>query len=1215
MKKLKILLTYCLLFCTILARSQTYVTAPMTSTPAAGSYYSNTSIVLSPGFSFTATAGQSLQLYVSECVPLGTSATYSQNYIMTAVPHIPGYNPSLGTYTTCDVMQTVQYFDGLGRPLQTVQVKGSPQGNDVVQPVAYDQFGREAVKYLPYTLTGSSTSDGSYKPNALTAGQGQAGFYASPPTGVSAIAYPSASMSLESSPLNRVLEQGAPGAAWQLSTSGISGSGHSVKIGYTTNNLITLTDTTNSYLAVIYMATVNSDHTRTLAPNGYYQDGELQVTITKDENWASGRAGTVEEYKDKDGHVVLKRTFNYLPGPPATLQILSTYYVYDDIGNLAFVLPPASNADNILPSQSTLDNLCYQYRYDERNRLVQKKIPGKGWEFIVYNTLDQPVMTQDANQRSKAPQQWTFTKYDAQGRVIVTGMYAYPGSTADNNISAPSLTSLTALQTLYNTTTAPKWESRNSTSTTGYDELSNPLGNSFTFYTINYYDTYAGIPGLPTGYTAPSGAGVMTTGLLTAKKTGVLNTPADQLWDVMYYDDLGRPIKSYTQHYLGGTANANNYDVVTTAYNFSNQPVTVTRKHFNTASTTAPLVTIANTYNYDHTGRKISTWEQITNGSNVPDPATNTLISQLDYNEIGQLLTKHLHSTNGNTFLQNIGYTYNERGWLLTSSAPLFAMSLYYNTLANKSYNGNIMYQFWGTPGSQSNSFSYGYDKLNRLLAGSSTANNTEYTSYDLMGNLSTLSRYQTGTLIDNLAYTYTGNQLQSINDATSSDLGLKHGSSSFTYDGNGNQITDPSKGTTGISIGYNLLNLPQNITGSRTITYTYDAAGNKLRRVSPNTGNTDYINGIQYDGTTTSTLSFIQTEEGKAVPNGAGYNYTYYLGDHLGNTRITFDTKTGAAVQVQKDDYYPFGMEINSVVNGTKNEYLYNRKELQEELNEYDYGARFYDPVIARWGHIDPKAELYFQFSPYVYAANTPVNAIDPNGHLVIFVNGNYFSGGGTSGYWRTEYNSTRRTASGNGTVPHTYGIAFDKRVMNKLDDQHARYVDGGGNVIKGYHPFLSLLFPGLSGVGAADRQGAGYRQGSDEAAAVIESLHRTGGVIDESIKVITHSMGGAYGKGYIQAILDYAKANGIKIKVDFEADFAPFQTGQQKAVKGVKTYQYSHDESVAGNDPIQGETQMDTSKDDQSHSIFSFLDDIKNLPVGKYKVVNGKVVPDTSN
>jgi len=113
---------------------------------------------------------------------------------------------------------------------------------------------------------------------------------------------------------------------------------------------------------------------------------------------------------------------------------------------------------------------------------------------------------------------------------------------------------------------------------------------------------------------------------------------------------------------------------------------------------------------------------------------------------------------------------------------------------------------------------------------------------------------------------------------------------------------------------------------------------------------------------------------------------------------------------------------------------------------------------------------------------------------------------------------------------------------------------------------------------------------------------------------KVNTHSMGGAYGKGYINAILDYAKEHDIKIKVDFEADFAPFQTGQQKAVKGVKTFQYSHsNDPFAGNDPISGETQMNTSQDkDQGHTIFSFMNDIKNLPTGNYKVVNGKIVKD---
>jgi len=38
-----------------------------------------------------------------------------------------------------------------------------------------------------------------------------------------------------------------------------------------------------------------------------------------------------------------------------------------------------------------------------------------------------------------------------------------------------------------------------------------------------------------------------------------------------------------------------------------------------------------------------------------------------------------------------------------------------------------------------------------------------------------------------------------------------------------------------------------------------------------------------------------------------------------------------------------------------------------------------------------------------------------------------------------------------------------------------------------------------------------------------------------------------------------------------------------------------------------------MDTSKDkNQGHSIFSFMDDIKNLPAGSYKVVDSKIVKD---
>ena len=109
-------------------------------------------------------------------------------------------------------------------------------------------------------------------------------------------------------------------------------------------------------------------------------------------------------------------------------------------------------------------------------------------------------------------------------------------------------------------------------------------------------------------------------------------------------------------------------------------------------------------------------------------------------------------------------------------------------------------------------------------------------------------------------------------------------------------------------------------------------------------------------------------------------------LGDNLGNTRVTFDTQIGSAVMTQQDDYYPFGLEISKgTVTSPKNEYLYNRKELQEELTEYDYGARFYDPVIGRWNVVDPLAGKSRKWSPYNYAEDNPVMFIDPDGMEVI--------------------------------------------------------------------------------------------------------------------------------------------------------------------------------------------------------------------------------------
>jgi RHS repeat-associated protein len=972
LKRLYVVLSFTLSALGLKAQTGTYLAPPATytTTLAAGTYYNYTGIMLNPTFSFTAAAGSSLNLYIADpdCQVLTNSFSQNRNYIVTSTPRKAMSVFSTAGKTSCDIMQTVEYFDGLGKPLQSVQVKGSTAGKDVVQPFAYDQFGREAQKYLPYAAQGAA--DGSFKSAAIS---DQTTFYNSPPSGsgVSSVSSPFARTNFEPSPLNRVLEQGAPGAVWQPVAN--STAGHTNKVNYITNNTTALTDINNSYVAALYTVTINNDQSRTLnrVSGANYAAGQLYVTVNKDENWVSGKPGTTEEYKNREDRVILKRTFNQVG---ATVQVLSTYYVYDDLGNLAFVLPPNSNADAGITSaanQTTLDNVCYQYRYDESNRLTEKKLPGKGWEFLVYNKLDQVIFSQDANQRSQNPQIWTFTQYDVMGRPVITGLWnssTNPGNAGDSNISAPDHT-LKNWLVGWAVSQSTLWLSRDNTTSTGYSAIS-PTG---TVLTINYYDDYKNIPNLPAGYLLTSGVSTMTAGLPTASRAAVLNKPSDYLWTVHYYDDKGRETQMFKQHYVGGTVSPYSYDQVTKAYDdITGELTTSTRDHYtkNAANTDkVKAVSILNTYLYDHMGRKVQTKEQINNGPNV-------LLSQVDYNEIGQVKTKHLHGASGAApFMQDITYAYNERGWLKSSSSPLFAMQLTYNNGNTAPFNGNISNQTWQIQGGTSKSYSYSYDALNRLTSGiysPATDNyNEQGIDYDLAGNIQHLTR-QTSAY----TYSYTGNQLQSVSGLTTGN---------YQYDPNGNATYDARKQA---NVVYNKLNLPQTITATGlNLTYTYDATGEKLRKNNGATI-TDYVDGIQYEN---GNIIFIQTEEGRAINNGGNYIYEYSMTDHLGNNRLCFDQNSATTIR-QQDDYYPFGMEISrGNVGSPKNDYLYNKKELQTELGQYDYGARFYDPVIARWTAMDNLSEKYYPLSPYSYVTNSPIKIVDPDGNdWFTDVNGN---------------------------------------------------------------------------------------------------------------------------------------------------------------------------------------------------------------------------------
>ncbi|WP_437922378.1 DUF6443 domain-containing protein [Sphingobacterium sp. LRF_L2] len=877
-----------------------------------------------------------------------------QNYIVTRTPRNPGYLTagSLEGKPVEDVNVDIQYFDGLGRPSQTVQWQGGANGKkDRVQYIEYDGFGRESIKYLPYAE--QTGNDGSYKTSAKA---NQTNYYKS--TGwdshVKKTDYPYSVTVFENSPLNRVLEQGAPGAAWQpVSNRGsASTTGRTVVSDYGTNKS-----------DEVKLWTVETGG----ATSGSYAAGKLYKTVIKDENWVNSstdpanptRTGTVEEFKDFEDRVVLKRIWE------SDSKALNTYYVYDDFGDLRYVVPPGYTATTVTDNNADFNELVYAYRYDGRRRLVEKKIPGKGWEYIVYNKNDQPVLTQDAVQREKTTKEWSYTKYDAFGKITESGIFrsALLRDSLQKVLNAEQASSNTAL-----------WETRASNGT-AYDNKSYPRSTADrTVYLTNYYDDY----GFKASTVLAATSGLDSTSMLKGLLTGT-NVSKDDgtspLLSVNYYDKRGRLIESVSDNHLGGV------DRITNTYNFSGQ--LWTSKHQHRISGSASVTTVLTTNEYDHIGRLAQTKKKV-------DSQAEVIQSRLVYNEIGQLKTKGIHSENsGTSFLTTVSYGYNERGWATNISAPQFTELLNYNVntagtqLTAAQYNGNIAQQLWGHAATTSSTFNYSYDKLNRLTNGTSSGTTVmiEALTYDDMGNIKTLAR-NTGNTTTTTSTTYTYNNSGKSNRLAS----LSGNTNTYTYDVNGNATKDRLATT----FTHNHLNLPKTASKTGTsVAYLYDATGTKLRKtatVGTTVTQRDYIGGIEYSktGTGNSTIDMILTEEGYLQNSSGTYSYHYNLKDHLGNVRTVIKRGTASATTmdiVQQQDYYPFG-KTRSIVTGGNNKYLYNGKEVQTELgDQLDYGARFYDAEIGRWNVVDPLADLYENLSGYNYGINNPLLMIDPTG------------------------------------------------------------------------------------------------------------------------------------------------------------------------------------------------------------------------------------------
>ena len=158
-----------------------------------------------------------------------------------------------------------------------------------------------------------------------------------------------------------------------------------------------------------------------------YNEGELLVTETTDE-----QDNKVIEYKERNGLVVLKKVQASNILQDGYTGWLCTYYVYDDFRRLRYVMPPKAtewliaNSWNISTNTTVQNEFCFRYEYDYRNRVIVKKVPGAGEQYMVYDSRDRLVYTQDANMRAR--NQWLTTLYDGLNRPVMTGMITYAGT-------------------------------------------------------------------------------------------------------------------------------------------------------------------------------------------------------------------------------------------------------------------------------------------------------------------------------------------------------------------------------------------------------------------------------------------------------------------------------------------------------------------------------------------------------------------------------------------------------------------------------------------------------------------------------------------------------------------------------------------------------------------------------------------------------------------
>ena len=867
-------------------------------------------------------------------------------------------------HNQADSVETVTYYDGLGRETEKVQrgslIIGGDRVGDAISLMTYDACGRPSSEYLPVAKWGNG---GAFNEEAEVSSMASSQY---------SDGSPYTERVYDGSPLDRVKIEWGAGISWRMQGKGLF---HSRL----------LNDADISSQSLVSFSAGYSGNMEPIVWKGVLvlADGTVRIEQRTEED---GRILSV--FTDAFGQVILER--RHLSGD----SYADTYYCHDEAGRLIAVLPPelssrltaASGTVFTFSSSALLQNYGYFYRYDDKGQLIAKKLPGVDWVYYIYDKGGRLIYTQDGNQRLRG--EWTFALSDRLGRACLTGT---------KEITLSPFTDPLGEVNVFVQRNEPTTDMRDY----GYLPVNFDLLNA-DILSVSWYDDYAflgNMDGIPSAasQTSPTRFDVMAVtdcgdemyeyggvGRMTGRMEKILGeTDGNQyLWSVLYYDDRGRVVQESHATHRGGWQRTNS------GYDFTGHPLTSRTIHHDP---TAGDMTERYANTYDAWGRPLTVTHRL-------DSLQAVVLHDYSYDGIGRLIRDR---RNGDADLST-EFTYNIRSWLTDikvggnesqGTGETFKQKLYYQNTrsttpqATVQWSGNISSMDWmaGSDG-VTRRYDFEYDGLSRLTGAPYTddaslpANYSRGYAYDKNGNIT-----QIATATDTTQVTYTGNQLT---------IG-----SNNSYDANGNLTKDLERGI--VSIQYNLLNLPQSISTGTSggpggfvfntdgRDYLYSSSGVKLQSKAqsplPLPGHTDtrerqdYVGNLIYDRTSLQKVLF---DGGYVEVTGVTKDYRFFVTDHLGNNRLVTDA-SGSILQT--NHYDPYGESLpDGAAAESGNPYKYGGKEYDDNAFAYDFGARHYTSSIPRWTTMDPLAEKYYSISPYAYCAGNPMRYTDPTGKRI---------------------------------------------------------------------------------------------------------------------------------------------------------------------------------------------------------------------------------------